>query len=302
MEDNRKFNIEMMRKIGFPDEAVTEFERLENRLLSETIFGEKMQKLTDMLSENPIPEKEMFNGIDALADETGENRLTMSMLLFILGAHPLYERYQKLDIPEWIFYNTMVDLRCKLFECRTMYGIWGNFVRSWHPRFYLPDRFALGRFQYEPEYFGADSYEKNGIVIGRGDPVINMHIPSCGAMTEETRMDSYRKAYDFYKNHFIKKVVPLVCHSWLLYPPQQDFLPESLNILGFMNDFDMIWKEDRDKFDDAWRVFGPAAEKDLSEWPKDTRLRKAYAEHLKKGGVTGIGYGIFLFDGGKILR
>jgi hypothetical protein len=121
-------------------------------------------------------------------------------------------------------------------------------------------------------------------------------------MTEKACMDSYQKAHEFYKNRFTENIVPFVCHSWLLYPPHRDFLPEGLNILGFMDDFDMIRQEDREKFDDAWRVFGPAAEKDLSEWPKDTRLQKAYAEHLKKGGVTGIGYGIFLFNGEKILK
>ena len=115
-------------------------------------------------------------------------------------------------------------------------------------------------------------------------------------------MDSYLKAYEFYKNRFVGGIVPFVCHTWLLYPPHRDFLPKDMNILSFMDDFLFINREDKQSFGDAWRVFGKAANKELSEWPTDTRLRYAYVEHLKKGGATGIGHGLILFDGEKILK
>ena len=96
--------------------------------------------------------------------------------------------------------------------------------------------------------------------------------------------------------------MPFCCGSWLLYPPHYDFLPPQSNILKFMDCFDILRWEDADEFSDCWRVF--ASYKDLppAELPRDTSLRRAFADRLIAGGKTGHGFGAFFFDGENILH
>ena len=94
----------------------------------------------------------------------------------------------------------------------------------------------------------------------------------------------------------------MVCDSWLLFPKHREFLPEHLNIRSFMEDFTYIEGATEDKFENGWRVFGKDSTTAPNELPQETSLQKAYAKHLLAGGKTGSGYGVFFFDGEKILR
>jgi hypothetical protein len=163
-------------------------------------------------------------------------------------------------------------------------------------------RYALGRLQYEHARFDADEYTCAGITLHRGDAVINCHIPSCGPLTKEARTDSYRQAWDFYKRDFPHGILPVVCSSWLLYPEHADFLPAHSNILSFMQDFTLLRSSVDESFRNAWRIFGSAAARPASEWPRDTSIRRAFADRILAGKPVGSGYGILLFDGNRILR
>lgn len=44
-----------------------------------------------------------------------------------------------------------------------------------------------------------------------------------------------------------------------------------------------------------WRLFD-TDEKNFEKLPTDSSMRKAYAEHLKNGGKTGWGYGVFWLE------
>jgi hypothetical protein len=87
----------------------------------------------------------------------------------------------------------------------------------------------------------------------------------------------------------------------VLFPEHKEFLPEHLNIRSFMEDFTYIKGESEEEFENDWRVFGKDCKKEPKDLPQDTTLQRAYAEHLMKGGKTGSGYGVFLFDGEKIV-
>jgi len=238
----------------------------------------------------------------AVAETQGCHKFTAHFLLFAFAAKTLKERYEAVGIDEEIYWTSMKDLRWKFDECLDVHGIPGTFVAFWYPGFYNMTRFALGRLQYEHARFDMDEYTCAGITLHRGDDVINCHIPSCGPLTEESRMDSYRRAWEFYKKDFPSGIVPIVCSSWLLYPEHFDFLPAHSNILSFMRDFNIIRSGVDEKFGNAWRVFGAAAQKPASEWPRDTSVRRAFADRILAGKPVGSGYGILLFDGEKILR
>ena len=51
-----------------------------------------------------------------------------------------------------------------------------------------------------------------------------------------------------------------------------------------------------------WRIFGKDAGLPAEQLPRDTGLRRAYADWIQKGGNVGGGYGILFFDGEKIIK
>ena len=244
----------------------------------------------------------LIKEIDETAAPAGCHRFTAHFLFFAFAARPLRERYAAAGIPETIFWDTVGDLRWKFDECIDNHGVPGIFVAFWYPGFYHMTRFTLGRLQYEHARFDMDEYTRAGITLHRGDDVINCHIPSSGPLTVESCLDSYRRAWEFYKADFPGGILPIVCNSWLLYPGHTEFLPPHSNILSFMGDFDILRSSVDEKFGNAWRVFGAASACPAAEWPRDNSLRRAFADRILTGGTVGSGYGVLLFDGEKILR
>lgn len=304
------FIVDFMKRYNYPETAVKEFIRLENRLDEEKTFGDEMDELQKKyLSDTAVDLGEFIKEVEKLAQKKNENKYTLDFI-FILNCTPwLYNEYRKKNIPEHIFYDTMNDMKCKLIECMDCKSVPGTFVGDWFGGFFEMRRFAFGRFQYEiiKDYdcHGMDGYKtKSGFVLKKGMTVINFHIPSSGiSLTDEVRMDSYKKAYEHYKYLFPDGNVVFRCESWLLYPGHKEFLPEKSNILKFMDDFDIFIYKSHKEFTSAWRVFGKYADMPLELWPEDTSLRKAYVDRLKSGGdVPGWGEGVFVFDGEKILK
>ena len=79
-------------------------------------------------------------------------------------------------------------------------------------------------------------------------------------------------------------------------------IPEDSNIRAFMDCFHILSRDDRRFAGDLWRVFGHRDSYDPASLPRDTGLRRAMADYLAAhDGVTGTGYGVFTFDGERIL-
>lgn len=254
-------------------------------------------------------DKKFNNGDDVLvlltdlADIINVNKFTIHLLFYICLSKYTKELYKAQNISDQIFFDSMSDLKWKLLECHKMYGVWGSFVAGWFKGFFDMERFALGRLQFEKSEFNYDSYAKNGYMINKGDLVINMHIPSCGALTQASCLDSYKQAYEFYKNRFTDNddIVPFVCDSWLLYPAHEEFLPNTSNIVAFLRNFEVVNTSIHENFGDLWRIFYKPYNNNINAMPRDTSLQKAYADWVSKGNPVGGGYGIFLFNGENIL-
>ena len=142
-----------------------------------------------------------------------------------------------------------------------------------------------------------------GHVIHTGDKYVNFHIPSLGIpLTDEIRMDSYRQAFEFFKDEFGGGPVIFGCGSWLLYDKYLDFLPENSNTAKFIRDFEILRQEAKEEFNDGWRIFDRFSDLPVEQWPRDTSMRRAFAEYVEAGGKTGHGFGVIVFDGEKIVR
>ncbi len=287
-------------RLQFPKEAITallcDAERIN--------CGEATALFDEALLGN-IAQDFAFSGMEeryeAIAAAAGISVHATAMLYLLAACEELESRYAAHGYREALFLDTMSDLRYKLMECKENKNVWGTFVPGWFGRFYRLDRFALGRFQFEQNRYEGSIFGVAGHYIKNGDPILNIHIPSSGiSLTDAVRYDSYRRARDFYFPGSDKPTA-FCCSSWLLFPDYEDIIPEHLNLKRFRRDFTITGVSYQETFGNAWRVFGARAELPPEQWPTDTTQRRIFAEYTRSGKQHGSGYGIFFFDGEKIL-
>ena len=289
----------VMEKHDYPAEAREVIIRTEEKILAD----EKANKIYESMYRAYWVKNRNFGDfadkVEALAALIDEHKYTINFVLLINCTKPLLAKYRKEKIDEVIYWRSVLDLKSKLIECKENYDVWGTFVEGWFKGFYELNRFALGRLQFENSDFWCDMYIKNGVELYDSDFVVGMHIPSNqGPLTYEARLDSYRQAYNFFKDKFKDKRYGIFCcHSWLLYPDNVNILPEKSNIVDFLLDFEPLeikWTYD---FGDQWRVFGVKNNRTpVDELPQNTSMQRAYVEWFKKGKKPGTAYGIVIYD------
>ncbi len=306
MIHNSQFIKDFMNRYSYPEEAQKVFLEIGSRLDSESDFAEEFDGIVnEFMFPTADDLGEALEKVTKLAEEKNINEYSLHFV-FLLNCLPiLKERYAEAGLSEELFYNTMADLGYKLKECMDCEEVSGTFVAGWNHGFFDMTRFTYGRFQYEIREF---SFEKDfvtscGKVLKNGDKYINFHIPSSGvSLTDDVRLDSYKKAYNVYKHLFPDGNVIFGCGSWLLFPRHKEFLPEKSNILKFMSDFELISYEEKENFNDGWRIFGKDSDLPIEQLPRTNSLQKAYADWFAAGNKGGSGFGIIVFDGEKIVR
>ena len=237
-----------------------------------------------------------------LAAASGIPFETVNFVMLVCAAEMLLSDYRANGLSEKLFYDTMEDMIYKVRECKTVRGIYGIFVESWYGIFFRRTLFKLGRFEYEIKKFGADTpYEKHGVRLEPKDAILGIHIPSCGPLTREVRLESYRLAYDFFPEYRRGGVLPILCHSWLLYPGNREIFPASLNIVDFLSDFENLGSAVSEEYGDCWRLFGRDYDGHPERLPRDTSMQRAMADWLLSGRKSGTGFGLLLFDGHALL-
>ncbi len=284
--------------LDFPTDAAEELDRACAELLSSPRTSESVLLAVDILMNGS---KELFlNQLEKIGSMTNLHRHTVDMVVLLLAIEPLRARYRSRGLDDALCRETMRDLSYKLAECRKVYGTCGTFVTAWYYDFYQCKLFSLGRLQYERYEFPYDAY---GSHLRRGDCVYKCHIPSCGPVTEESVMDSLRRAHAFFADELRDGILPVFCSSWMLYPPhaEQVFPPQS-NLRRFYDLFETLEALPRPDNDDYWRIFNaPYDASRLADAPEGTSLQRAFKSFLKNGNCMGSGRAILLFDGTRIL-
>ena len=294
----------------YPAEATETFRSVFSRLSAEDDFRAPFEEMRGRYLACCASLGETTAPLHALAAEKGVREETLDFVFLLSLVEDLWVKYKFIGMEERVYWRTMDDLRCKLLECIENRGVPGTFVTSWFDGFFRLARFGFGRFQYEVSRFhiapGGDPLGvsfPSGRLIRDGDLYINFHIPSSGIpLTDEVRYDSYREAYSRLAPLFPDGKVLFGCGSWLLYPRMKEFLPSHMNILRFQSDFHIVAWAEKDEFHDAWRLYGRDSGKAPADLPRDTSVRRAYADWLLSGHKAGDGLGFFLFDGDKILH
>ncbi len=297
---------EVEKRLELPQEAVELFEKTANKIEKSQSFS---KRIDDSIKEFMYPEAHDFGGMEQSMKKIGfihhVKYETLTFVWLIITSEIVLERYKQKGLSEELYWNTLMDLKYKFKECVDCKECYGTFVGSWYDGFYCLNRFALGRFQFEHSVYGGEDFTaSNGITIKKGDKTIGFHIPSSGIpLTDDIRIDSYKKAYEFFKDDVrTDGILIFECGSWLLYDGNREILSENSNTVKFINDFQICQSKDKPKFYDAWRVFGKAGYGNPKKWPEDTAMRRAFKNHVLKGGKTGSGHGFVLFDGEKVIK
>ena len=227
-----------------------------------------------------------------------------TLLIFCCYSKHLFDMYVKNGIDTKIWYDSVADLKYKAIECYKVRGYWGSFVSGWFPGFFSLDRFALGRLQFEKSAYGEQkiAYNKHGLNIKHGDPVLDVHIPSSGRMPYEEVLASYKMAYEFFPEYRINGLLPICAGSWLLHKSVFDSVKKGTNVDKFINDYDIITAWDTPEFPDCWRIFDMEYTGNPDDLPSDGSLRRGIVDHLKNGGIMGEAFGIVIFDGEKVVN
>ena len=294
----KAYAIDFMTELGFDAEAIEVLSADLEKMLSNTESESIYTKYVALYEENVnLNYGEMLSEIDKAAELVGVHKYSAELLIFISLAKHLRELYKEKEIPDRIWFDSMCDLKWKLWECKAVKGMWGSFVAIWFPRFFNLTRFALGRLQFEVVEFDGE-YQKDGKTLKKGDKVINVHIPrTLTPLTKESRDDAYAQAAEFFKDMTYGTPIAFVCSSWLLYPEAEKILPPHSNIRGFMADYDIIRSrvDDEGDYHNMWRLFDMDYTGDFNDYPEDSSLRRAYKKFLLDGNRTGGGYGVFFY-------
>ncbi|MBR3941978.1 MAG: DUF5596 domain-containing protein, partial [Clostridia bacterium] len=105
---------------------------------------EKLIKAPCALEDLELAEKLFFKKyygykeiIKRLAEKSDVHEYSAMMVFLLLATRRTHMLYKQKNIPDKIFYDTMQDLKYKLFECRDNHGIWGTFVPDWYMGIFL---------------------------------------------------------------------------------------------------------------------------------------------------------------------
>ena len=266
-------------------------------------FEEEFDSFSDVYFNSNCDVEALRAKMAPFAEKIGASIHSCFMLFFFLAAERIKPKYDERGVSDEVFFDTFSDLRYKAYECVEEHGVWGTFVEGWYSLFYRCEIIKFGRFEYQDIEYDSDTpYSFGDVTLNKGDKLLSIHIPSSGEPFDlKGRLESYKRAYDFYSKELNTDKLVCECNSWLLYPTYREILGEKSNVSDFMSDFDMVKTFDQDKFGDDWRVFGRDHSKPVEEYPENTRMRRAFKKHLLSGGKVGCGLGYVVYDGENLL-
>lgn len=277
-------------ELGFPAETISRLDRPNGNIteIAKRYFYGRM------------PLKDAVDIIKL--DKNDDFHLYEKYLIFLLSCvEYMKDDYKRFGISDEIYHQSALDIKYKFDECKTVYGVSGVSDPMWYDRFFRLTRFGIGRLQYEKIPFEFEDFTKGGYTIEQGSAVYNCHIPSSGTLKTDDVIASFKAAHAFFNQDLTDNIMPIICYSWLLFPENEQILGENSNVVKFSKLFSPIKAVYHKGFSNAWRVFGKPFDGNIADMPKDTSMQRAILKHLECGNCLGIGIGMLLFDGEKIL-
>lgn len=285
-------------KLQFPAEAVGVLQAALDTILADPAAAAALSEAGDRFT--TIGSADPAELLAPIAEKTGIPLATVTMVCLVQAVPKLLALSRDKGVDEAILWDTLIDLRCKLIENHDVEGIWGTAAIVWYQRVFTLRILKLGRLEYEPMYYRWDTPYGN---VYKDQPVLNIHIPSCGSLPFDEVLDSLKQAYTFFGTKD-GAPMPFICASWMLYPPMcEQVFPEGSNLDRFYRCFQTVEQYADPDNKHFWRIFGiyysPEA---LEQAPADTTLRRNLLTWMLRGNDMGIGRSAFLFDGNQIIH
>ncbi len=221
----------------------------------------------------------------------------------------VFDRYREKSIPENIFWDTMSDIKIWIIDHRTRTGDDGLFELHWIMHHMNMNIFKIGRLQYQKLFwYFKTPYSNDGVKIGFGDKIINVHIPRGEKCSIEACEKSLEMAKEFFAEHFPDfPNDKYMCHSWMLYPHNRDFMPNDGNIVRFGELFNIVEEKESPQQTYLWlygvKIGNSILMKNKKETgsygcteslPQNTSLQKSTIDYIKNGGTFGEGLGVII--------
>ncbi len=287
--------------------ALNEEERLEltntgNELISK--YASSLERIIKYYFKKGFSYKKVKRMLAKLVSANDCDLYRLNFVFLVCATKTTKEEYQKAGLSEELFYNTFEDFFYKARECKTVYGVYGIFVSDWYKSFFKLELFKLGRMQYQvfPYYFHK-KYVFNGLKMKAGKKTLSVHIPSSGEpFDREARLESYKQAYEFFKDMQVDGLLGFMCNSWLLYKKNYEFMPKGSNLYDFLNDWEILGSIADVKYSDCWRVFGKKYDGKPEKLAERTSLQRAIKGWLLSGKSMGTGFAVSVFDGERIVN
>lgn len=280
---------DLMQKLDFPTDAQKEMLSILDKLLKNCDFLDIIKQYENDSFDFDL----MLSNMKAIAEKCNICPYSAYMILFICMSERLHKLYNEKGIDDTIFYNTMLDLRYKLEECKLVHNQIGTFVPKWYKGFFEMKIFALGRLQFEINHTWFDC-KVNGKTIPKGTKVLSVHIPRTGTKLEHSLvLESYKNAKQFFKDEFNEDII-FICNSWLLYPWNRTVLKDGSNLALFYDDFTVVQSGEYNNYSEIWRLFDCLYDGNPDNLPSDTSLRRAYIERIKSNLPIGHGTGVII--------
>lgn len=262
---------------------------------------EKLQEeeIQNVLSCYESPETLEFERMGAylqtLSEKYSVPRFTLNLFAVVILSPRVRTFYQRAGVAENVIKDTLADILYKYIECKRVYNIDGIKAWDWYLGLFKLNLFQIGRLQYKyAQFLFLDEYEKDGKIIRKDEEVIGIHIPTTGTpLAHEACLESYQKAEQFFKEFFVGRQLTFTCCSWLLNPENEEIMDKNSNIVRFMKDFDVIYKETYDNYEKfaPW-IFGKEKLENFEIQETDTSLQRQMKKHLASGGKISVGYGV----------
>lgn len=303
MKKQKQYVKDLMAQLTFPSDAQKTFLDAFDTIAGDEAAASRFSRVLEQYEESEhCPYGPMLDEVKAIGETLGIHEYTVSLLLFLCLAEILRCRYAERGLEEQVWHDSLMDLRYKLEECRLVFRINGSFVASWFPGFFNLTRFALGRLQFElvktPQ-----TYTVGNTILPAGSKAINIHIPRTGTKLSHTEvLRSYQLAAEHFADAFQGQPMVFICHSWLLDPWNLTVLSPESNLAAFYRDFQIVATGDFQGYGEMWRLFDCLCTENITDLPKDSSLRCAYAGRMQRGETIGWGMGLFFYCDGKILR
>lgn len=221
------------------------------------------------------------------------------LLLLVYELIHLKAFFDRKNIPNHFFYDSIHDLSFRIERYNTTYGAYGLSARDalWLRFMYKGEMFDLGSLRFQKFHFSYAEIERQDYDymplsdemkkrFPEGEPIINVHIMKDADLSPAKLDESFELVHKFFTTYFPEhKYTAFTCRTWMLYPPTQEILPSDSNITAFANRFEIIAtnKNSKQALD---RIYETSNMEEIEKMEKISSLAEIAFKNLDKLGVA----------------